>query len=96
MKAFYKYLQVNQGYPFRDLVVVNAGHTVIKPGTSYPLEKHPSHHLFSFTQGRTIDEYQLVYITEGKGVVKTVWSTGGTDSAASTGSSGMRTAVISV
>lgn len=72
MKDFYKYLQVNQEYPYRDLVVVNAGHTNVGPGTSYPPEDHPSHHNFTYRRGRIIDEYQLVYISSGKGVLETL------------------------
>ncbi|MEN8157970.1 MAG: AraC family transcriptional regulator [Bacteroidota bacterium] len=72
MKDFYKYLQVNREHPYRDLVVVNAGHTCIGPGTSYPPENHPSHHNFSYRKGRVIDEYQLVYISSGKGVLETL------------------------
>lgn len=72
MKNYYKYLQVSHEHPYRDLVVVNAGHTHIGSGTSYPPEKHPSHHNFSFRQGRVIDEYQLVYISSGKGILETL------------------------
>ena len=59
MKDFYKYLQVSQDYLFRELVVVNAGHTMIPPGSDYPATSHPSHHYFRFTQGRVIDECQF-------------------------------------
>ena len=71
MKDFYKYLQVSQDYLFRELVVVNAGHTMIPPGSDYPATSHPSHHYFRFTQGRVIDEYQLIYISNGGGMLET-------------------------
>ena len=71
MDDFYKYLQVNQEYAFEELVVHNAGHTHIKPDTVYPPGRHPDHHHFSFGQGRVIDEYQLIYITAGKGILQT-------------------------
>jgi mannose-6-phosphate isomerase-like protein (cupin superfamily) len=71
MDDFYKYIQVNQEYAFEELVVRNAGHTHIEPDTEYPPDQHPDHHHFSFRQGRVIDEYQLIYITAGKGVLQT-------------------------
>jgi len=71
MDDFYKYLQVNQGYAFEALVVHNAGHTHIEPDSIYPPGRHPDHHQFDFEQGRVIDEYQLIYITGGKGILQT-------------------------
>jgi len=71
MDNFYKYLQVNQGYGYDEVVVHNAGHTHIEPGSAYPPGRHPNHHKFSFSQGRVIDEHQLIYITEGKGELQT-------------------------
>ena len=71
MENFYKYLQVNQAYRYEELVVHNAGHTHIEPDSVYPPGRHPDHHRFSFGKGRVIDEYQLIYITEGKGRLQT-------------------------
>ncbi len=71
MDDFYKYVQVNQDYTFEELVVHNAGHTHIEPDTEYPPGKHPDHHQFNFGHGRVIDEYQLIYITAGKGILQT-------------------------
>ena len=71
MDNFYKYIQVNQDYAFEELVVHNAGHTHIEPDTIYPPGKHPDHYKFSFNAGRVIDEYQLIYITSGEGVLQT-------------------------
>jgi len=71
MENFYKYIQARQDYSFMDLVVVNAGHTHIEANASYPPVHHPDHHHFDFTLGRVIEEYQLVYITSGRGVLET-------------------------
>ncbi|MDF1576687.1 MAG: AraC family transcriptional regulator [Bacteroidales bacterium] len=71
MEDFYKYIQVNSEYGFSDLRVVNAGHTRIVPGVAYPPGHHPDHHYFNFQQGRVIDEYQLIFISEGQGVLDT-------------------------
>jgi AraC-like DNA-binding protein/quercetin dioxygenase-like cupin family protein len=75
MEDFYKYLQVDQEYAYDELVVLNAGHTHIDPHVAYPPGSHPKQHMFSFSQGRVIHEYQLIYITEGRGTLQT--KTGG-------------------
>ncbi len=71
MKNYFKYLQVNQDYMYKELVVHNAGHTHIEPDSAYPPGRHPDHHQFSFSKGRVVDEYQLIYITEGEGNLQT-------------------------
>lgn len=71
VKDFYKYLQINQDFAYRDLIVINAGHTHIPPGTVYPPVSHPGHHYFNFYRGRMIEEYQIIYISEGKGILET-------------------------
>lgn len=68
MKDFYKYLPINKTSPIKDLLVVNSGHTRIQPNSAYPASDHPKHHHFRFQDGRRIDEYQVVYISQGKGV----------------------------
>ncbi|MDC7232932.1 MAG: AraC family transcriptional regulator [Spirochaetales bacterium] len=50
------------------IVCSDAGYTVIPPGSSYPPNKelHPEG-FKSVTTGRTLNEYQLIYISKGKG-----------------------------
>jgi len=71
VEDFHKYLQVNQDYTYQELVVHNAGHTHIEPHALYPPGKHPRQHMFSFSRGRVIDEYQLIYLSGGKGTLQT-------------------------
>lgn len=47
--------------------ITTAGKQSIPPGTGYPLSDHPSGYLFSAKKGRTLDEYQIVYISSGRG-----------------------------
>ncbi|MBO8471504.1 MAG: AraC family transcriptional regulator [Bacteroidetes bacterium] len=49
------------------MTVTTAGKQSIPPGGGYPLSSHPSGYLFSAQKGRTLDEYQIVYISEGSG-----------------------------
>lgn len=49
------------------IVCTTAGRQYVPPGTSYPVSQHPDNYLFSKGYGRTLDEYQLVYVTAGSG-----------------------------
>lgn len=50
------------------IICTTAGHQKISPGAPYPpTDKHPDDYIFKKTIGRTLQEYQLVYIIEGEG-----------------------------
>ncbi len=49
------------------LVVTTVGRQRIRPGCSYPQSLHPNTHAFKHSTGRILDEYQLIYITDGCG-----------------------------
>jgi AraC-like DNA-binding protein len=50
--------------------VTGAGFARIPAGTEYPPRTagHPDNHLFDWGRGRILDCYQIIFITEGKGV----------------------------
>lgn len=50
------------------LTVSSVGFQHIEAGVKYPPQNHPAHYLFSTKRGRVLNEYQLLYITHGKGV----------------------------
>jgi AraC-like DNA-binding protein len=52
------------------IYVVDCGFTEIPPGSQYPisLDMHPSEYALSRKEGRTLNEFQLVYISKGRGV----------------------------
>ncbi|MDR2913736.1 MAG: AraC family transcriptional regulator [Tannerella sp.] len=49
------------------IVVTTVGYQSIPPRTHYPPVQHPDTYLFTPDKGRVINEYQLVYITDGSG-----------------------------
>ena len=49
------------------ITVNTAGFQHIEPFQPYPPSNHPTRYLFSADKGRILDEYQLLYITRGKG-----------------------------
>ena len=48
--------------------VVDCGFGEIPAGSLYPAGAHPTGYLFTWERGRVLSEYQMVYITRGKGV----------------------------
>ncbi len=62
-----KYLAVNPDDLRWGLAVNSVGFQEVQPGDAYPPADHPSRYLFSVERGRTLNEYQLLYITRGKG-----------------------------
>lgn len=76
MKHFYRYLPVGDDVRLHSLYVVAGGYTLIPPNTPYPPLLHPDDHHFQWQLGRTLQEYQIIYITRGTGVFES--RTGGT------------------
>ena len=62
-----KYLAVNPDDLQWGTAVNSAGFQEIAPGMNYPPRNHPSRYVFTVGSGRVLEEYQLLYITEGKG-----------------------------
>ena len=68
---YYKYLTANKTDMDWGLFLKVAGFTQNPPNTPYPLTQHPSAYHFSWEKGRILDEYQISYITKGKGILET-------------------------
>lgn len=67
-KRFYKYLTVDEEVKRWGIYLTGAGHVKVEKHTEYPLTDDPSHHYFHWSTGRRLSEYQILYITKGKGV----------------------------
>jgi AraC-like DNA-binding protein len=63
----FKYLLVNEKDKKFGLSVNTVGFQTIQPYSPYPLSEHPSGYFFNAKKGRVLREYQLVYLTQGKG-----------------------------
>jgi AraC-like DNA-binding protein len=48
-------------------IATAAGFTQIPPGTPYPPQRHPLDHHFTWSAGRVLRAFQIVYITQGSG-----------------------------
>ena len=68
MDEFFKYVTPGQDDINWRLYLNCAGKAKILPGTVYPPASHPSGYYFTNEKGRILNEYQINYITEGKGI----------------------------
>ena len=62
-----KYLAVTPADLLWGTAVNSVGMQEIASGTEYPPTNHPPRYIFNFDNGRILHEYQLIYITEGRG-----------------------------
>ena len=65
---FYKYVAVGEDAKAWGIYLTGAGHKEVLKHTKYPLVDDPSHHYFHWTTGRRLSDYQIIYITKGRGV----------------------------
>lgn len=65
-----KYLVTSPNDLLWGTAVNSVGFQEVGPGEAYPPSNHPSRYLFSQERGRILDEYQLLYITEGAGTFR--------------------------
>jgi AraC-like DNA-binding protein len=63
----FNYLIINENDFKFGLCVNSVGYQSIKPYSQYPLIEHPEGYFFNAHKGRILNEYQLIYITEGSG-----------------------------
>jgi AraC-like DNA-binding protein len=64
----FKYLLVNEKDKKFGLTVNTVGFQPIAPNTDYPSTEHPKSYYFTPSSGRVLSEYQIVYVSKGKGI----------------------------
>lgn len=67
LKSDTEYLMTEEKDHSYGLWVKAVGQQKIEPNMTYPSKEHPEGYYFDIKQGRVLDEYQLVYITDGEG-----------------------------
>jgi len=66
--TFFRYLPVHKRDEKLGLYVTGAGCAVIEPGESYPSsQSHPDFYDFTWSRGRTLPEFHMVWIVAGEG-----------------------------
>ena len=71
MEDFFKYLTAGEEDQHWGLFLNVTGSFLANPNQPYPPVRHPSGYYFGWEGGRTLQEYQINYITEGGGVLET-------------------------
>ena len=66
-----KYLVANDRDEQWGLVVNTVGYDELGAGDPYPTKGHGDGYYFDVERGRVLDEYQLLYLVEGEGVLST-------------------------
>lgn len=64
---FYKYFVNTKKDIETGFYIWNVGNSNVPAGVEYPLKGHPDTHYFTWKNGRFLKEYQIVFITKGKG-----------------------------
>ena len=62
-----KYLSINPADQSWGLAINSVGNQSIAKNEVYPPQGHPTRYLFNVENGRTLNEFQLLYITKGSG-----------------------------
>lgn len=65
-----KYFSIGPADEAWGTVVTTIGYQPIPRRSSYPLSQHPGSHVFDPERGRVLSEYQLIYISEGRGTFR--------------------------
>ncbi len=63
-----KYLIINEEDKNLGFNILHGGHNLIQPNEPYPMPDHPENYKFKWEKGRKLNEYQAIYIMNGKGV----------------------------
>jgi AraC-like DNA-binding protein len=63
-----KYLIISELDRKWGFIVNDTGHTIIPKDTEYPPKGHPGSHMFSWKNGRILNEYHFVLISKGEGI----------------------------
>lgn len=67
-KQISKYMVANTRDSLWGLTVSTVGYEEINPGDDYPTHGHADGYYFNQEKGRILNEYQLLYLTEGEGI----------------------------
>lgn len=68
LESFQRYLDNRSFSTAWGIRATDLGYTEIPPGLPYPPVEHPESYTLNQEKGRVLEEYQVIYITHGKGV----------------------------
>lgn len=68
LKNYFKYLNVGPAEERWGMYVTSVGYARTEANSVYPREQHPDDHALSWTKGRTLHDYYVVFISKGRGL----------------------------
>ncbi len=68
MKSYNKYFAVSENDKDWGIHTLNCGTSMIQPGSNSPGAGHPDRYKIIWERGRILNEYQVFYLVEGKGI----------------------------
>ena len=66
-RSWFRYQPVGPEARAWGIHVLDAGYTLVPPGSPYPPYRHPDDHHFTWEAGRVLDAYTFVHLTRGGG-----------------------------
>ena len=76
MKDYFVYPPAPRGAAVWGCHATSAGYAQVRPGGVYPPYQHPLDHHFTWSQGRILQSYQILFITGGSGVFESAGRAG--------------------
>ncbi len=70
MNAAFRYYPVTQAQKAWGLFVTCVGHNTTPPGAIFPSPVHPDEYYFTWEVGRTLPEWQIIFLEKGQGIVE--------------------------
>ena len=67
----FKYLVANESDHRWGITATSVGFQRVDPDEAYPSPIHPRGYYFDVVSGRVLDEYQLIYVVDGEGTLRT-------------------------
>lgn len=67
-EEWHHYLPVPDSVSLSSFYLTSVGRSTVRKGEPYPKQNHPRLYHFSWEEGRTLPEFQLLLITQGKGI----------------------------
>lgn len=67
LNNYHKYFALNEEDRYWGIHILDCGTTSIHPNTSNEYLDHPKKYTFNWEKGRILQEYQLIYVLNGKG-----------------------------
>lgn len=68
IRDFSRYLPIEADAVNWGIHVIDCGRADVPPGSPYPTGPHPSGYLFTWKNGRRLNEFQVVYVSAGRGI----------------------------